>query len=57
LLILAISYNEKIEGGRSSPHREQVTGAFIPSDQYFISPVRICGQKSVFHPATGEMKT
>lgn len=55
LLILAISCNEKNK--KRKKIREEVSGAFIPSDQDFISPVRICGQKSVFHPATGEVKT
>lgn len=57
LLILAISCNEKIKGGRRISHREEASGAFIPSDQDFISPVRMYGQKSVFHSATGEMET
>lgn len=55
-LILAISCSLKIKVARRISHRGKVSEVFIPFDQDFTSLIRICGQKSIFHPATAEMK-
>lgn len=56
-LILAIPCSLRIIGGRRIFHRGNVSVVFIPFDQDFISRIRICDQKLVFHLATAEMKT
>lgn len=56
-LVLPISCSLKIKVGRRIFHIGEVSGVFIPFDQDSTSLIRICGQKSIFHPATAEMKT
>lgn len=55
-LILAIPCNLKIKGWKIISHGGEVSGAVIPFDQDFTSLTRICGEKSVFHPATADRK-